>query len=291
MDTTTAAGPLTVSTVATAIGAVAVRHTPRESRTATILLHGAAGSWTTWRAAIAAAESGGSVADLVVPDLPGWGDSPVADLTRLDAGSIADAVAEVARALGYTRWRLVGHSLGGFIALELAVREPAATESVVLVSATTFGARGDNLGGAGRLQHYAPLTLLATGMRVLAALGPLAARFVRALDRTGLLPLLAAPLFTVVDRQAVHELARDLRPGAFLRAMRCAATYPAAERWARIPCPVFALHGDRDVFVAHDDDARLAAIIPDFRAVVVPATGHFGHVEHPTILAGALHAR
>ena len=72
MDTTTAAGPLTVSTVATAIGAVAVRHTPRESRTATILLHGAAGSWTTWRAAIAAAESGGSVADLVVPDLAGW---------------------------------------------------------------------------------------------------------------------------------------------------------------------------------------------------------------------------
>ena len=40
---------------------------------ATILLHGAAGSWTTWRPLIAAlaAEAGGPVPDLVVPDLPG----------------------------------------------------------------------------------------------------------------------------------------------------------------------------------------------------------------------------
>lgn len=279
------------STVATSLGPVVVRHTPRESHTATILLHGAAGSWKTWRPAIAAAESGGSVADLVVPDLPGWGDSPVADLSTLDTGGIADAVCDVARALGYHRWRVVGHSLGGFVALELAVREPVATESVVLVSATTFGARGDRLGALGRLVHYAPLELLAAGIRMLAALGPFAARFVRALDRTGLLSVLAAPLFAIVDRQAVHELARDLRPGAFLRAMQCAATYPAAWRWARIRCPVVALHGDRDVFVGRDDDARLAAVIPDFHAVVVPATGHFGHVEHPTILAGALHAR
>ncbi|MGJ4843763.1 alpha/beta fold hydrolase [Leifsonia sp. Le1] len=280
-----------VSTVDTALGPVAVRHTPRESHTATILLHGAAGSWTTWRAAIGAAETGGSVADLVVPDLPGWGDSPVDDLSALDATGLADAVAQVARSLGYTRWRLVGHSLGGFVALELAVREPAATESVLLVSATTFGGRGDRLGPLGRLLNYAPLMLLAVGIRMLAGLGPYAARFVRALDGSGILTLLAAPLFTVVDRQAVHDLAHDLRPGAFLRALHCATTYPAAARWARIRCPVLALHGDRDVFVGADDDDRLAAIIPDFRAVVIPATGHFGHVEHPTILAGALHAR
>ena len=41
--------------VDTPLGPVAVRHAERETDTATILLHGAAGSWTTWSTAIAAA--------------------------------------------------------------------------------------------------------------------------------------------------------------------------------------------------------------------------------------------
>jgi pimeloyl-ACP methyl ester carboxylesterase len=277
--------------IETALGRVAVRHTARESETATILLHGAAGSWTTWRTAIAAAEAGGVVSDLVVPDLPGWGDSPVDDLSTLDAGALAVSVATVARALGFDRWRLVGHSLGGFVALELAAAEPVATESVLLVSATTLGGRGDRLSPAGRLLRYPLLVGLLEGIRLLLLLGPLAGRFVRTLDRWGVLGVLAAPLFAQTDRTAVHELAHDLRPGAFVRAMQCVQTYPARERWAAIRCPVLALHGDHDAFVGRDDDALLAAIMPQYRAIAVPATGHFGHIEHPTLLAGALHAR
>jgi len=281
--------------IETSLGCVSVRHSVREpstaTATATILLHGAAGSWTTWRSAIAAAETGGAVTDLVVPDLPGWGDSPVDDLATLNASSLAASVATVARSLGYARWRVIGHSLGGFIALELASSEPEATVSVALVSATTFGGRGDRLGALGRLVRYPPLVGLLLAMRLLLLLGPLAARFVRALDRLGILPLLAAPLFARVDRTAVHELAHDLRPGAFVRAMRSARDYPAEERWARIRCTVLALHGDSDVFVGRDDDALLSAIIPGFQPVVVPATGHFGHVGHPSLLSGVLHSR
>ncbi|MFF1572124.1 alpha/beta fold hydrolase [Leifsonia sp. NPDC058292] len=279
------------TTVDTRLGPVAVRHSARESDTATVLLHGAAGSWTTWAAAIAAAEDSGAVTDLVIPDLPGWGDSPVDDLRTLDASALAASIATVARSLGYHHWRLVGHSLGGFVALELAAQEPNATRSVALVSATTFGGRGDTLSAVGRFMHYPALVGLLLGMRCLLLLGPLAARFVRLLDRWELLPMLAAPLFTRVDRGAVHELARDLRPGAFVRAMAVARTYPARERWARIRCTVLALHGDDDVFVGRDDDALLAATIPGYQAVVVPSTGHFGHIEHPSLLCGVLHAR
>ncbi|WP_431277336.1 alpha/beta fold hydrolase [Leifsonia poae] len=279
------------STVETRLGPVAVRRGVRETDTATILLHGAAGSWTTWRASIAAAEDSGAVPDLVIPDLPGWGDSPVADLAALDAHTIAEAVATVARALGYHSWRVVGHSLGGFIALELAAQEPGATKSVALVSATTFGGRGDRLSALGRFFRYPALVGLLFGMRLLLLLGPLGSRFVRFLDRHDILPVLASPLFTRVDREAVHELARDLRPRAFVRAMQSSRTYPAGERWARIRCTVLGLHGDDDVFVGRHDDALLARIIPGFQAVVVPATGHFGHVEHPSLLAGVLHAR
>ncbi|MGO4593680.1 alpha/beta fold hydrolase [Leifsonia sp. 2TAF2] len=253
---------------------------------ATILLHGAAGSWTTWQPLMAAAasERGGEVPDLIVPDLPGWGNSP-ASPQLLDVDVLAAAAAAAARALGYERWRVVGHSLGGFVGLELAVQEPSATESVVLVSATTFGGQADRLGTAALFRAYAPLMLLLQGMRVLAALGPFAAVLVPALDRSRLLDLLAAPLFRRPVAGAVHELARDLRPAAFVRAVACARRYPAEKRWGGICCPVLALHGDRDVFVPRADDARLTAVVPGIRTVVVPATGHFAHVEHPSLVA------
>ncbi|MEV8215602.1 alpha/beta hydrolase [Leifsonia sp. NPDC077715] len=276
--------------VQTDAGAVAVRRTagelPPEDSVATILLHGAAGSWTTWRPLIAALEAdrGGPVPDLVVPDLPGWGASP-ADPSALDAAVLADAVAEVTRALRYRRWRVVGHSLGGFVALELAVREPAAIESVVVVSATVFGARADRLSGRGMLLRYAPLVLLLAGMRVLASLGRGGPALVRTLDRWGVLRVLVSPLFRVRVPGVAHELARDLRPAAFARAVAAARAYPAGERWARIQCPVLAIRGDHDVFVPARDDARLAALIPGWRTVVLPGTGHFAHVEHPTAVA------
>lgn len=272
--------------VETDAGPVAVRWTRRESAVATVLLHGAAGSWTTWRPLIAAleAERGGEVPDLVVPDLPGWGGSP-ADVSALDAAVLADAVAAVARALGYERWQVVGHSLGGFVALELAVREPEATDSLALVSATTFGGRADTARASALAVGYAPLLLLGAGMRVLAALGPLGPRLVRLLDRMGLLAALVSPLFAAPVPGLSRELAQDLRPAAFVRAVAAARRYPAAERWARIRCPVLAVHGEHDVFVPASDDALLAAIVPGLRTAVLPGVGHFAHVEHPSLVA------
>lgn len=278
------------SLIDTELGPVAVRRTRAVSPTATILLHGAAGSWSTWLPAIDAAGGVEATDDLVVPDLPGWGDSP-ADPRLLDPASLARAVAAVARALGYHRWRVVGHSMGGFVALELAVLEPEATVSVLLVSATTLGGRGDRLGPLGLVRSSPALALMDAGMRLLAIAGAAAAPFVRWLDRRHVLGLLLAPLFDGPQPSAVHELARDLRPAAFVRAVACARRYPAAERWSRITCPVVAVHGDHDVFAPASDDARLARIIPRYSALSLPSTGHFGHVERPGLLAGVLRSR
>lgn len=278
------------SLIDTALGPVTVRHTRVVSGTATILLHGAAGSWTTWLPAIEAAGGAEATDDLVVPDLPGWGESP-AVTAELSPESLARAVATVARALGYRRWRVVGHSMGGFIALELAVLEPASTVSVLLVSATTLGGRGDRLGRSGLVGAAPSLALMLAGMRLLAAAGAAAAPFVRWLDRHKLLGLLLAPLFDGRQPGAVHELARDLRPAAFIRAVACLRRYPAVERWSRIECPVMAVHGDHDLFSPADDDARLAGIIPRFATLTLPATGHFGHVERPGVLSGVLRSR
>jgi pimeloyl-ACP methyl ester carboxylesterase len=279
--------------VETALGPVAVhRSRTRTSARATILLHGAAGCWTTWTPLLEEAGPD-SLPDLVIPDLPGWGDSPGprSGVSGLDAESLARAVIDVARACGYGGWRVIGHSLGGFIALELAAQQPEATSEVLLVSPTTLGARGDRLGTVRGWLAYPALFALLLGMRVLVALGPAAPALLGGLNRAGILRFLASPLFARgrrVDASVIDALADEVRPAAFVRALRCAARYDAEDRWARIVCPVRAVHGDRDVFTGREDDSRLRRVIRRFSAATLPATGHFGHIERPRLVLAAL---
>jgi pimeloyl-ACP methyl ester carboxylesterase len=291
---------LITSRIDTALGAVTVRH-GRRTRPgpatgglgATILLHGAAGSWSTWTPLIAAADRAGAapLTDLIIPDLPGWGDTPLAaDESAETIESLADAVAEIAQALGYQRWQVLGHSLGGVVALELAATEPRRTRFVGLVSATTFSVIESVRHPLTRFSVLPGFTMLLGVMRVLSGLGRVGTGLVRTLDRLGLLRPLVSPLFSRVseiDSSVVAALGAEARPRSFALAADRAGRYDAAGAWAGITCPVRSVHGDRDVFVnAHDDD-RMAAVIDDLDMTVLEGTGHFAHVERPfdTLLA------
>lgn len=94
-----AAFGLSTSAIDTRAGTVAVRHGRRTNGdTATVLLHGAAGSWTTWTPLLAADSlDGQALTDLVIPDLPGRGDTPLpSDDDSLTIEVMADAVADIA---------------------------------------------------------------------------------------------------------------------------------------------------------------------------------------------------
>ncbi|BAS11073.1 putative aminoacrylate hydrolase RutD [Arthrobacter sp. Hiyo4] len=85
---------------------------------------------------------------------------------------MARAVAEVLALLGYPRWHLVGHSMGGFLGLHIAAAWPERTASVAAISATTFGvseAAREPLRSLSRFPAFVGMRLL---MRALAALGP-----------------------------------------------------------------------------------------------------------------------
>jgi len=268
--------------VPTGVGAIVV-HAGRASGSpvATVMLHGAAGSWATWAPLIAASDDLRlPLSDIVAIDLPGWGESPG---PVPDPADLAVAVAAVARALGYPRWRLVGHSLGGVVALDVAARFPRATVGVAVVSPSGQGARTvvrHPLRGVLTLPGLAGMVL---AMRVLRGLGPLSHPLLGVLARTGILRGLARPLFrhpAHVDRAVSDALAREIRPAAFLAAARIARTHDDGV-WRRIACPVRAVRGRHDVFVASRDPRAWARLVPDFGDVVLPDCGHFAHVEQP----------
>ncbi|MDF2442554.1 MAG: hypothetical protein JWR01_757, partial [Subtercola sp.] len=294
---------LVSSVVQTSVGPITVRHGRRSQRAdarAIILLHGAAGSWSTFTPLLAAADvvatPGGPAAleDLVIPDLAGWGDSALA-LRPEDRSieAVASSVAEVARSLGYGRWMLVGHSLGGFVALELAAREQAATERVLLISPTTFGVAAAVRHPLRELRNLPGYVGMLVVMRVLARLGRFGTRFVAAIGSTRFFRLSMGPLFAHPGRigQSVYSaLAAEARPRSFALASARAGEYDA-RRWAGIRCPVRSLRGSGDVFVADTDEVRLGATIPDFEGGILDDAGHFGHVERPVEVFERLFAR
>jgi pimeloyl-ACP methyl ester carboxylesterase len=285
---------LHTSRIPTGLGLVSVRHGRARGRVAMILLHGAAGSWTTWTPFLRAAEdvAPGQVVDLIIPDLPGWGDTPLpADASAASIESLASTVAEIACALGYEQWQVIGHSLGGFVALELAGSRPAETVHVGLISATTYGVIESARQPLARFGVVPGFSALLGVMRVLARFGKGGTTLVRTLHRLGLLRVLVAPLFHRtgrIDGSVIDALAAEARPRSFALAADRAARYDADRSWARIVCPVRAVHGDRDVFVPDGDYGRMAAVIADFRGGVLPSTGHFGHVERPFAVYRAL---
>ena len=71
-----------------------------------------------------------AVHDVVVPDLPGFGASPVL-AEGSEPSALAGAVAELLAALGLDGVHAVGNSLGGWIALELALQGGAAAVTAI----------------------------------------------------------------------------------------------------------------------------------------------------------------
>ena len=284
--------------VPTSIGDVVVRAgrrapgEPAADEPATILLHGAAGAWTTWTPLLAASalpsrERDAALTDVIAVDLPGWGES--GDARRVHSvADLSGAIVEVARALGYASWRLVGHSLGGFVALDIAARHPASTAGVTLVSssgASVVDAVRRPVRGGSRLPWFAGMLL---AMRALALAGTAGHALVRLLARRGVMPALTAPLFAVPPHPSVVDaFADEVRPAGFARAARLAAAYEL-RTWTGIRCPVRSVRGARDVFAGESDAAAFLALIPDFREVRLSGAGHFAHIERPDAVLALL---
>jgi pimeloyl-ACP methyl ester carboxylesterase len=100
-----------------------------------LLIHGIAGDQHSWRDVI---EPLARTHTVLVPDLPGHGSSAPGG-GDYSLGALATGLRDLLVALGHERATLVGHSLGGGIAMQFSYQFPALTERLALVSSGGLG--------------------------------------------------------------------------------------------------------------------------------------------------------
>ena len=239
-----------------------------------VFVHGLAGSWQNWLENMPHFAAAGH--RVVAFDLPGFGSSDMPDerISIPGYGRLVDALLD---RLGVGPAVLVGNSMGGFIAAEVAIQFPARVERLVLVSAaglTIEYQRDERILGALRF-----------GRRLLLAWGGfVGARSEAVARRPRARELLLRLVVAHPDRLPAPLVAEQIRgagnPG-FVDALDALTGYPIRARLADIACPTLIVWGTEDRLVPARDADEFERLIPGARKVVWPDTGHVAMLERP----------
>jgi 2-succinyl-6-hydroxy-2,4-cyclohexadiene-1-carboxylate synthase len=235
--------------------------------TTVVLLHGFAGTGRAWDPVAQRLDRERYTA--LAPDLRGHGAARAARPVSF-AGCVQDVLGAVPG-----RFVLCGYSMGGRIALHVALAAPARVERLVLV-ATTAGIE-DEAARAARREDDERLAAFADG----ASIEQFAERWV------------AQPVFAGTPADAARIWREDLLrndPRALAAALRGIGSGAMAPLWGRLgelAMPATVLVGERDAkFVALGE--RLAAALPRGELVAVPGAGHGLPREAPQAVVAAL---
>jgi pimeloyl-ACP methyl ester carboxylesterase len=250
-----------------------------------LLVHGVTGYAEQWGRVMPLLAGRGLA--VLAPDLVGHGHSakPRGDYSL---GAYASGLRDLVVALGHERVTVVGHSLGGGIAMQFAYQFPERTERLVLVSSGGLGRevslllRAATLPGAGLAL---PLLTSPPARRA----GTVAGGALRRLGRLRATDVveIGAGFGSLADGEARQ---------AFLHTLR-AVVEPAGQRISAVDrlylaeaVPSLVVWGARDPIIpaAH---ARVAhAAMPGSRLAVLEDAGHFPQLEQPEAFAAVLGA-
>ena len=189
---------------------------------------------------------------------------------------MADDVAGWLRALGVPRAHVVGHSLGGLVAQQLALRHGALVRSLVLASSHA----GASPWRKAVIESWIQLRELTGGDAV---------RFAN-----GTLPLLVGRAFYEHPEQVqglVRFAERNPWPqdvAAFSRQARAAAGHEARGRLGALDVPCLVLVGEDDLVNPPATARDLADAIPGARLEILPGVGHMPHIENRADFRAAL---
>ena len=246
-----------------------------------LLIHGMAGSSRTWKDVTEILVANHTV---IAPDLLGHGESakPMGDYSL---GAFASGLRDLLGLIGVERCTVVGQSLGGGVAMQLAYQHPELVERLVLVGS----------GGLGREVNWMLRLLTLPGAELLMPV--IFPRFVadkgndmnRLLHQRGL----RAPHLGEMWR-AYASLSGAQTRGAFLRTLRAVVdpggqTVSAMDRiYLAARMPTMIVWGDQDPIIPIEHGYAAHERIEGSRLEVMEGCGHFPHVEEPARFAALL---
>jgi len=238
-----------------------------------VFVHGLGGSWQNWLENI---PHFAAFRRVVAFDLPGFGASEMPE-SPVSILEYADTVDALLTELGIPTADVVGNSMGGFIAAELAIGRPARVARLVLVDPAGLSAR------------YRRLLPLAPSLEALTRwLAPRSNTLVRRPGlRRALLVMVAAHPERLPLALVQEQLAGQASDG-FHDALLGVHSHDIRHRVPRIACPTLVVWGTEDRLVPVEDAAEWVRLVPDARAVVWEDTGHVPMLERPALFNSAV---
>jgi pimeloyl-ACP methyl ester carboxylesterase len=241
-----------------------------------ILLHGggtsAAISWYRTFAPLSAEHQ------VIAPDMPGYG--ATTGIEPVGGGAVlADFIAWVMDELGLADAVIVGSSMGGEVALNLALHHPKLVRALVLVSpAGLLPIAGNRV-----MQYVAWLSTRVPERMLVSSLKRQSNHSSR-----GLRGIVHDP--AVLPPELIEEYRREaLRPEsrlAFVRHTKASVGRTEMRNnllplVGRITVPTLFVHGANDPVVSPETSRQAAERMPAARRVMVPDSGHWAQLEAP----------
>jgi 2-hydroxy-6-oxonona-2,4-dienedioate hydrolase len=234
-----------------------------------VLVHGFVGGSGYWTELM---NSFGRWRDVVAVDLPGFAGSMNGPVQTSISGFGA-AVFELLDSLAIDNFSLVGHSMGGMIAQEMALSRPEAIERLILYGTTSTGDL------PGRFETWDETVIRFDGQGVSASI-----------DR------IASSWFLSEDADPAYPMCRSGCEGATLEA--CIAGLGAIRAWStkdrigQLTMPVLVVVGEHDRSTPPKESIDLWQALPEARLCILPGCAHAAHLEKPrlfdTVLADFL---
>jgi pimeloyl-ACP methyl ester carboxylesterase len=228
------------------------------ARPPVILIHGAGGHQLYWPPQIRRLPG----ERIFAVDLPGHGKSP--GVGHHAIADYAEAIVDFMDALHLNRAALVGHSMGGAVALETAIQWPNRVLGLVLIGSAAHLHVNPAL-----LHHAADPAKEAEAVHVMV-------QYSFALETSARLQELA-------ERRMLES-----RSSVLYGDLLACDAFDAADRARRLVTPMLVIFGSKDKMVSPGEGRVLADMVRGARMEVVPHAGHMVMLEQPARVSALL---
>lgn len=209
---------------------------------------------------------------VITLDIPGHGISEIKGECH-SMEYLADTVAAALASLGIAEATIVGHSMGGYIALAFAERHPERTSGVVLLHSTPYADNEEK-----RKNREREIALVKSGKKELLAHTAPAAGF--------------APENRNRCREAIEELEQTVfltEEGGIVALLNgMIGRKDQNEMLRNLDKPILFILGRKDGYITAEVAEKMVGEHPEAKAVWLEESGHMGFVEEPKACAAAL---